>query len=391
LDAFSVTAAKAKKEGVQELRIVLLGDIFELLKSGQWLESTCRPWDEPSPEHQNLVLAIFQGVLDANRGFFDGLKRLKGSFPFVGYDYIPGNHDRLLGIEMGRLALEKLCSELPVTQDSRGGFPDRLVEEEYGVLARHGHEWDPTNRYSEGGAAIGDAIVIELLVRFPKLIREKVGLSDSHADLQFLDEMDNVRPNKPRFMADWILRGLNRITEGSSQVRGKIDDALSEMAAIFHSVLREVRFSETLAGDIWLESLRELPGGLVRKAGRLRFANLVKSEGEGVRPWTYLDAEADAFPDANGRAYAVSGHTHLPEIEPLHRLWGSPFLYLNTGTWKRVHRVTGRTTGRPGFSSWEEECLVIIRSPIEQRGGSPPFEFHRITCGPLLLIHPSRN
>jgi hypothetical protein len=118
-----------------------------------------------------LVTEVFESVVQANGSFFDDLLRLTKSYPLK-LEYLPGNHDLYLNTEFGAQARQRLQELLPLTRSGGRPFQTVLLDTQYGVLAKHGHEWDPTNRYSEGAVAIGDAVVIEVLLRLPMVVAE---------------------------------------------------------------------------------------------------------------------------------------------------------------------------------------------------------------------------
>src|SRR4029079_11680732 len=86
--------------------------------------------------------------------------------------------------------------------------------------------------------------------------------------------------------------------------------------------------------------------------------------------------------------YVISGHTHRPVLIPLntHGCGSNETpLYLNTGTWRRVHSA-GSTTISAGwrscFATWDEECVITVYSVQEQNAFRlPAYEFSRLSRG----------
>jgi hypothetical protein len=80
--------------------------------------------------------------------------------------------------------------------------------------------------------------------------------------------------------------------------------------------------------------------------------------------------------------YFLCGHTHIPEHVPLSTGYGQS-LYMNTGTWRRVHlpRNLDRPSAAPSFASHQAECIVSIFDSEEQGLGLPPYEFCRTVHG----------
>lgn len=71
---------------------MLLGDIFELLKSETWLDTGLRPWEPLTKDHLAAVNKIFNSICSANEDFFSGMRYIQTKYPNLQIAYIPGNH-----------------------------------------------------------------------------------------------------------------------------------------------------------------------------------------------------------------------------------------------------------------------------------------------------------
>lgn len=398
LDHLTQLMADARGKGIREITLVLLGDIFEILRSEVWVERQARPWQACTAVHVDVVSDIVGRVIAANEIFFERLSGLvKASEGRLRLLYIPGNHDRLINTEMGAKARELLLGKLPFLHASDGNpfghpedrFPEQLVDEEHELVARHGHEFDPANRYEEGRAAVGDAIVIEFVQRLPMRVRQRLQLDEDEDAISFLDEMDNVRPHSLKVLMDWIdasLAGRNNIR---SRVLREIENALGETLDEILSLKRTVSFG-SFAGverrvGILLQALRSLN----RRVGLRSMARLLPGD-ESSPPYPAFALDALQLSQSLGGKfrYFVCGHTHDPMVVPLDM--GRPLAdrvryYINTGTWRRVYRVAGgvvRPRRAKAFSCVEEGCAVVVYSPEEQRLGHLPFEFQQLTTAP---------
>ena len=60
-------------------RLVLLGDVFELLKTARWRDTPLRPWHPHSDELGAEVAAIARAIIAANDAFFAGLRQLQAT------------------------------------------------------------------------------------------------------------------------------------------------------------------------------------------------------------------------------------------------------------------------------------------------------------------------
>src|SRR5205809_139195 len=72
----------------------------------------------------------------------------------------------------------------------------------------HSQECDSSNRSGARGGPFGDAIVVEVLVRLPLRMAEKLQMNLHDRELDFLFELDNVRPQTQGGLARWLESGL---------------------------------------------------------------------------------------------------------------------------------------------------------------------------------------
>ncbi|HXT64150.1 MAG TPA: hypothetical protein VN696_14020 [Pyrinomonadaceae bacterium] len=389
IDQLRVLTTNAQKKKIQDLKIVLLGDIFEILKSKRWLDDEVRPWEPCTTKHVTSVSSIFDSIIESNPLFFRGLQNLVTEFPFVRLHYVPGNHDLPLNTGMGVKARERLTSALPLQLSDAQKFGNYLVDEAHGVIARHGHEWDSSNRYSNRLSAIGDAIVIDLLLRLPIIVSKSMGIDVDDNRLAFLHELDNVRPQSPRVMAQWILKGLDNMSDCGPKGRKAIEGACHEVAIHLKKAIESTRFESIEVGAWWLGFLTKLAPAILKHLGALTAArHLTMDDIEIVGPYREYavnDFELVSALDGDFR-YVICGHTHSPQLVPLDLVGQDQRarLYLNTGTWRRVHRFASVASGanvNGAFARWDEECLITIYNEGEQSLGLPAYEFSRITRG----------
>ncbi|HSS75930.1 MAG TPA: hypothetical protein VLV54_04215, partial [Thermoanaerobaculia bacterium] len=105
---------RASLQGVRSLVLVLLGDVFEILKSKIWLTTAARPWQASSKEHCDVVRTIFDSIVMVNQAFFEGLDSLSRSYSFLQIVYVPGNHDREMNSLMGESSRRRFQALLPL-------------------------------------------------------------------------------------------------------------------------------------------------------------------------------------------------------------------------------------------------------------------------------------
>lgn len=384
-------AEDAHRQKVNSLTIVLLGDIFDLLRSKLWFRDKVRPWERCESKHVDTVTEIVERVIAANGTFFQGLRTLVSKFgkDFVKLLYIPGNHDRPINTEMGARGRDLLLRQLPLPTVSNGLFPEQLLEEEHELLALHGHEWDSLNRYSPELAAIGDAIVIEIIMRLPLLVSEKLGISDTHPDLDFLYELDNVHPHSPGVISQWLDSRLPHVRKTHPDIESAIQKSLEDIISEIERLKGEVEFESFVVAERRLGMLIRAVRWVTTKLKYKRTLRLFPEiEEANPYPEFALHELKYARETEGNHRYVICGHTHYPVIVPLDPGEPAPHparMYINTGTWRRVRRPVnngGRPNGQPPlFSSWDEQCVVSIFNREDQRLGYPPYEFYRLTCG----------
>jgi hypothetical protein len=94
-----------------------------------------------------------------------------------------------------------------------------------------------------------------------------------------------------------------------------------------------------------------------------------------------LDLSRVEEQETGGFRHITYGHTHLPEHSALEIGWDgrqSASIYLNTGTWRRVHLFgRRRSNNTPYFADFNEETYVIVRCSDERDGNGPGYEFRR--------------
>lgn len=379
---------EAQKKRVEKLTVVLLGDIFEVLKSMQWLVNDIRPWEPSTDVHVGVVAGILDSILASNQAFFDGLTQLTKEYGFVSLAYVPGNHDRPLNTEMGRAARVKLQETLPLSYIGGEVFDEIFIDDGHSVIAKHGHEWDPTNRYLSGYSALGDAIVIELLVGLPGLVSHKMGVDTNDPMLTFLHEIDNVQPQTPRAMALWIIRAVFHLRGRHPDIGKIIQEALEEIIQRLRLLRAKIKFEAFATAKWWIAFLTFLLDTVVKELGPLPSALTIPAGGHetsAARDFALRDLQAAEMAGGTYR-YIVSGHTHLPELVPLDlvRDREPARLYLNTGTWRRVHRIVGgshRKETVASFETWQVESLVCLHSFEERKRGYSPYELHCVKRG----------
>ena len=379
---FEEIRGKVIEHDLSEVVLCLAGDIFEINRSMLWFEASARPYhDHLPPDHlEPLVLKILDRIAEDNADFFAALSdfvkhktyRYHGDLCFLEptldliLRYLPGNHDRLVNHwPSTRRRVRELLGLSPATEvfDHEFVFPNHERVPSYGVLIRHGHEYDKTNfaqsaarknlisRYSY--ACLGDVITLEFVAYFPyrfnQLYGEVLRGSNRKSDLYqhlyaALLDFDDVRPAASLFayLMSCLKSAKTKAHELQSEERA-IDLLRPILLEAFDSVSK-LRFFRKEVKSVTLRllflppvrnflsaALRWLPASVLgwglNKVGVLR----TKVEADSSRP-ALEAAKEEAL--TSGRVHTVvAGHTHHPDQIPLHD--GNQF-FLDSGTWRTL-------------------------------------------------------
>jgi hypothetical protein len=218
--------------------------------------------------------------------------------------------------------------------------------EKYHVFARHGDCYDRWSFNSELGrnaAALGDALAVELINRFPEEVEKRLGDSLPSHFYSGLHEMVNVRPNVA--VPLWI----------GSQIRhfGVVKEAEAVLKEIWNSLVAEfldLDFVRSLESK-WnpFDNVDEL--ALLLKLTRWTSIENFNRVILLIKKRLFRDDQSLAKHAVKEKAfstrqsdYIVYGHTHHHEIIPLdsYQLAGKDnyqFL-VNTGTWRSFYDLT---------------------------------------------------
>lgn len=381
-----VRACMQKCPSGDKTTLVLLGDIFELLKTTAWFDTTRRPWHPHSEEVASITCSILDKIARQYSYFFCEIHKLcrSGELDLV---YVPGNHDALLaggrnGSARGRLR------DLLGLKGGEAHFESSFQDAAHGVYAEHGHEFDDFNRpdLQQPLFVGGDVVVIELVARLPvetaKCLREAGQLNgqSSRDAMRFLYEMDNVLPQDGEGLLSWLQFSLARVPPA-------FRDAL--LAAVLKALRRcvDIAVSETAQ----FGQISPLTAALVKSANTFihsRSLTVLKAaaclQSENLSEVSRVTASALLMGSSQARNAQdtflyIAGHTHFPLHHPIAIGNGRTMTYLNSGTWRRVYLQVPQADGSATFSTYNEETILCVHRRI---GEDPPaYEFRRQVRG----------
>jgi hypothetical protein len=364
--------ADGRYRPIESFDLVLLGDIFDLIRTTRWNDTgvAVRPWDhreKPGP-FADKIAEITTAILKRNKGALDLLRECSRGAAVtvpaahgageqvpvrVRIHYVVGNHDWYYHLPGAAFdAIRATINEAIGLHNGAGPFPhdpeesDQLMEvyRRHRVYARHGDRYDSFNYVEEKGrdaATLGDALVVDLINRFPHEVRRR--LVDLPAEfLDGLDELANVRPSL--LVPVWVnaLLGTAELSKGQVHAVKRIWNELAD-------AFTELPFVRAHDKPLMLDEVDGLEATL-RLSSRFSFRDIArivtfiqKKFWKGGFSYARNALREMAF--RNGSAdYIVYGHTHHYEVVPLHTRFEHQQkidqLYFNSGTWHAIHERT---------------------------------------------------
>jgi UDP-2,3-diacylglucosamine pyrophosphatase LpxH len=349
-------AELAEHNNAKEIKLLLLGDVIDLLRTRKWLETDTedRPWGknglkdikefdpQKGSKTEKHCCWILEGIIERNKKTFQLLRGFKKTFEYYFNDkdkvqiiYVPGNHDRLVNFYPSiRDTVTKVLG-LTINDKTVNGFPgnnwrfrNAFEDKEYGVFARHGHEFDELNYESrdkdslEGHyqVPIGDVVTTEFAVRIADLLLpvvEELPTSDKDEMKQFIYGIDNIRPWTS--IPGYLLTKFKKYRE----MRKPVACALCKT---FKNVLK-IRFARRWFLSHPLRVISDLCHCVI---GALRPTFLVTSSKDLYAKAANKDyaEKKETFP------FVLYGHTHSENQVPINHDKGIDSFYINTGTWR---------------------------------------------------------
>lgn len=255
-DAHFASLSNGAYRPIEELDVILLGDILDPIHSTRWFFQVgdqtfsritapgdadyVRPWSDPNdPKFAAKLMEITRAILEKNKEAMDLMRRL-ASGEFIEFDpagdrgerdsasqkkiplkvrfhYMVGNHDwyyHLKGEAFDQIRAEIIRTmglsnpPAPFPFDLRKADPNlpwkadespdlERIFHDYKVFARHGDFFDSFNFNREKGrdtATIGDAFAMEVINKFPEILHRSPGFGFDPMVVDKLRQITNVRP-----------------------------------------------------------------------------------------------------------------------------------------------------------------------------------------------------
>jgi UDP-2,3-diacylglucosamine pyrophosphatase LpxH len=376
-----VESVLKQKGKMRELKIVLLGDIFDIIRSTRWLAGNVRPWSPLGPDQKTMVAEIVKAILgnEENRKSLACFQELREFARRKGLDfqlqYVIGNHDWLIN----RYAdcRQQVADALGMSPGAAAPpFPTKTLDGPYRTFARHGDVYDKLNYLgTRDGSSLGDAFVIDLLNKYPgeaeralnSLPPGQITTEEKEEVVNDLKELDNVRPalDAPA----WVCMISNRAKRDS--VRHAIEETWHDCVRAF----LDIPFLRKMDTWFWPDTVDFLQG--VLQLSCYTSTRTLERLAEFAARFSISSAyHKNAFAEAEVRNaeadYIVYGHTHGHTIIPLDQVRSSKVsrdvIYFNTGTWRQTwNKATFEKTDRE-FIGWKVLTYIAFYQEDENKG-----------------------
>jgi UDP-2,3-diacylglucosamine pyrophosphatase LpxH len=371
----------------KELKIVLLGDIFDVIRSTKWLnlDAKIRPWAPAGSKQEAAVQSIVTDILQQNRdslGYLNDLRQFAAEKKILfELQYVIGNHDWLINrYDNIRKDVAAALGMIKPEDTAPDKFLTEIPNPEYKTFARHGDIYDKFNYMgNRDKSSIGDAIVIELLNRFPievgRLLDDLGGsltAEEKKCIVDKLREIDNIRPllDAP----SWIVMVLRMMRK--KLVRQVIEDAWKKCVDDFFTM---IPFIKKMDIPFRLDVIDELQIGLQlsshiskQKLDKLRLTKMSRF----FPTWLDVNYSKKAWAERmirSGEAkYVLYGHTHDHLIVPMDQVISSSGgienkIYFNTGTWRQTWNKVVFDKVNIKFIGWKVLTYIAFYKADENR------------------------
>ncbi len=390
----------ARSRRARDVKLLLLGDTFELMRSEHWLraDEADRPWGDHAqadvdaadgsesgrtaqvclrilgrlPSNrlrasvpEDTILYHNWELLEGIRQFGERVRSELGHALAVEVLFVPGNHDRLTNVyasvrdEVARI-LGLTINHQTVDGDPDGTwwFRSSFVDPQHGAFGRHGQEFDYWNYGGENDftrrghiqVPVGDALGIEFATKLPHRIalRREDNPLITDSLVEFIKDIGLVRPFTDAIR--WLYFAIKR--EDSGAVRASLNEAFDEVVTEILDLkfIQQWRSPGTLTDELVRAAssrwLRWIPKALIDRLDAEEILPFFAGIGHNPR-----NPEEDVHLRAAYREQIwredpriqliLYGHTHFPVQRPLDAAHDHEVIYINTGTWRdSIFRTT---------------------------------------------------
>lgn len=428
-DAHFASMRHGKYRPIEELDVLLLGDILDPVHSTKWFYPVgnrgpapmtepgdaeyIRPWSDPNdPKFAAKLLEVTRGILKENEEAMEVMRKL-ASGEFIQFDppdsrgerdssslnkiplkvrfhYMVGNHDwyyHLKGEAFDQIRreiiqamglsnpptpfphdLHKLDPSLPWEADEAPGI-ERLFSQ-YKVFARHGDLYDPFNFDREKGRdfpTIGDAFATEVVNKYPEALARMPGMDPVVVDN--LRRITNVRPAlaTPIWVGGQIrtLAMENKLNRVGENELKKVWDRLAEEFLQLDFVKQMDKAFKFDIVDKLQAVVKITKLVSLETIEKLTFQMQGGKRSRIDRSFYSHALKEPAFLDRSAN-YIVYGHTHHHETIPLdYDSVNGNQIYFNSGTWHTYFDLARKDPRERKFIPYKYLTYITFYKPEE--------------------------
>ncbi len=392
---------------IDEINILLLGDILDPLHSTLWLDTALntpeytRPWtDRNAPRYAEKLHQITQAILKKNAESLESLRNIKVEIPRelstqrhwrarktqvevpVNFFYMIGNHDWYYGIEGAAFdAIRAEIVEALGLAQSNAPFPYEPEDDpklaamlaQYRVYAIHGDRYDSFNfdpaQKTRIHSGLGDVFTVEMLNRFPVEVARQLPELPENVIANFR-ELSHVRPALATTL--WVssqIKHNNLPNETQNEIKKIWEQMGKEFLAL--DVVRD--FDKTFEFD----SVDKLEVALnISKLASFQTINdlalwVQEKVWGGDISYARYALQEKAFTEKKAN-YIIYGHTHHYELKPLDTEENSrqleDRLYFNSGTWHTFYDLAINKPYEQKFVKYQISNYLIFYKDDERHG-----------------------
>ena len=390
---------------IENLDVILMGDILDPLHSTRWLDSPgLRPWsDSHCPDYAPKLLEVTRAIFEENKASFDILRSCAGGKSVhlapatrrkkpdiksseqtplkVRLHYMVGNHDRYYHLRgeafdqiraevIRKMGLSNLASPFPYEADESPLLKEIFAR--YKVFARHGDIFDKFNYDPEKGrdyGALGDAFTMDVCNRFPVEVQKRYGDKLPAGIVDSLRRITNIRPALATPL--WISGQIKAHSDANmeNELKGVWDEIAEEFLQLEFVRQADKSFQFDMVDAMEL---------LIKISGHTSFSTIndvvvwVREKMWGGER-SFLDhaLQEPAFLN-NTVKHIVYGHTHHYEIVPLDAKGSAPFtesqVYFNSGTWHSYYDLAMKNPKEQKFVPYQTLTYLAFYADGEHEG-----------------------
>ena len=407
--------ASFRKDGsyrpVDQLDLVLLGDILDPLHSTLWLDTVpsdknyIRPWSNvQSPFFAAKLAQTTQAIINENKASLEILRRCANGETIllppadkrgqpdanskervatrVRVHYLVGNHDWYYHLKGSAFdEIRKTIIRALGLCNSPEYFPHDLEEypalgevlRQYKVFARHGDLYDKFNFNRDFGrdhATLGDVFTMDVCNRYPVEVQKRYG---DKLPLGIVDSLRRITNVRPALAAPLWISGQIKRHAGSAALEAELKNVWDDICEEFLQL--DVVRQEDKAFQFDVVDALEIA---IKISGRTSFQTINdivlwarNRMSDNNRSFAEHALTEPAFLDESAR-FIVYGHTHHHEIVSLNSYGDPPNsedqLYINSGTWHSYFDLAIKDPGDQRFIPYETLTYLTFYKDGEREG-----------------------